>query len=285
MLSESASGVASSKPIGVSASNSLVRRLVKHRWLHHVIRVFRVQAMVNGVLSFKPLVRRTPKLGIRYRIRYLEGGVVADEIFAAQGYAPAFAGRAVRSFIDLGCNVGYFCCFAAEATQSRDLVGLAVDANRAMVAETRWHLAENQLDRVRAVHGVVGLEPGVKEATFFVAASNVASSAQPHQNPLVPQKGKLRAEVVPAVDLLALWKEQAGDMRVDLLKIDVEGSELDVIRNSAGLLAITEALVIEWHKWVVTQSAVEAALALHGFRLTQLVSDDENAGVGVFARS
>jgi hypothetical protein len=112
----------------------------------------------------------------------------------------------------------------------------------------------------------------------------VASSAQPRQNPRVPEKGQLIERRVPAIQLAATWKAHAGEMPVDLLKIDVEGSELDLIRNNAELLAITRSIVLEWHKWVVALPDVEAALAGHGFRLGSVISEDQDAGVGFFVR-
>jgi FkbM family methyltransferase len=264
--------------------DSLIRRLLRHNALHHAIRVMRVQQIVRGLLTRLPIVRRLPGNGIRYRLQHLESFVMADEIFAARCYGPAFNGPPIRSFIDVGCNVGYFVCFAAEATGNRGIVGLAVDGSGEMARETRWHVDANDLKRVKVLEGVAGFAPEVREVTFFVSASNVASSAQPRANPRVPVKGKTVEKRVPTVQLLEAWQSHAGDAPVDLLKIDVEGSELELIRHNAPLLAITRSIVIEWHRWVVQRSDVEAALAPHGFRLEQVMSEDADAGVGYFVR-
>jgi FkbM family methyltransferase len=263
---------------------SLIARLRQLKVLHHAIRAFRVQRVVHAVLTRVPIVRRLAGSGVRYRIQHLESFVMADEIFGARCYAEPFARKPVQSFIDVGSNVGYFVCFAAEATGSRDIVGLAVDANAEMVEETRWHVETNALHRVRVAHGAAGFGPEVSEVTFFVAASNVASSAQPHQNPQVPEKGRLVETRVPTIQLASAWRAHAGDAPVDLLKIDVEGSELELIRNSAELLRITSSIVLEWHKWVVSLSEVEAALEPHGFHLGVIISEDRDAGVGLFVR-
>jgi FkbM family methyltransferase len=262
---------------------SIVASLRRLNILHHAIRVLRIQRVAHAVLARFPVTRRLPS-GVKYRLQHLESFVMADEIFGARCYAEPFAHGPVRSFIDIGSNVGYFVCFAAESAGDRDVIGLAVDANAEMVEETRWHIEANGLKRVHATVGAAGFGPDVSEVTFFVAASNVASSAQPRQNPRVPEKGKVIERRVPAIQLASAWRAHAGDTPVDLLKIDVEGSELELIRNNAELLGITRSIVLEWHKWVVTLPEVEAALGPHGFRLGTVISEDQDAGVGFFVR-
>jgi FkbM family methyltransferase len=280
------------KPVAADAttaagegSESLVRRLVRQRFLHHVIRVFRIQAIVRLALTVRPVIRRLPRTGVRYRIRHLESLVMADEIFRANCYAAAFDGRDVKTFIDAGCNVGFFACYAAERAGGRDVAGLMVDASPDMVEESRWHISANGLTNVRAVQGAIGFPPDVREVTFFVAASNVASSAQPRQNPRVPAKGETLESRVPTIQLIDAWRDHAGNACVDLLKLDVEGSEIEAIRTNAALLKVTRAVVLEWHKWVVTIDQVTAALAEHGFHLERVISEDEDAGLAFFVRS
>jgi FkbM family methyltransferase len=270
--------------VGESAE-SLLRRLVRQRFLHHLIRVFRIQALVRLALTVRPVVRRLPRTGIQYRIRHLESLVMADEIFRANCYAAAFEGRDVKTFIDAGCNVGFFACYAAEQAGGRDIIGLMVDASPDMVEESRWHISANGLTRVRAVQGAIGFPADVHEVTFFMAASNVASSAQPRQNPRVPAKGDLVESRVPTIQLIDAWRQHAGDAAIDLLKLDVEGSEIDAIRTNGALLKITRAVVLEWHKWVVTIDQVTTTLAEHGFQLERVISEDEDAGLAFFVRA
>ncbi|HEX7602644.1 MAG TPA: FkbM family methyltransferase, partial [Polyangiaceae bacterium] len=195
------------------------------------MRVLRLQSAARAVLSVRPITRRLPGTDLEYRIRHLESVLVADEIFNRRTYDDAFAGIDVSTFIDVGSNVGYFPVFAAARTGRRDLVGLVVDANESMAKESSWHVAHNGLTRNVVVHGLVGYPSDQRNATFFLNASNVASSAQPVENPNVPSKGKTRKVTVPTIDLLAEWRKIAGGSRIDLLKIDVEGFEVQVLRT------------------------------------------------------
>lgn len=265
-------------------AKSWLRWLADRPTVHRAIAVLRLQALAKAGLSLRPIRRRLPKLGIEYRIQHLESVLLADEIFRHEVYKAAFDGRDVRTFIDLGSNVGYFPCYAAERAGSKDLIGLVVDANESMAKESRWHVEHNGLTGSKVHHGLVGYPKGTKEATFYLNASNVASSAQPIENPNVPAKGKTVKVVVPTIDLLDAWKAHAGDRRIDLLKVDVEGFEAQVLKTIPEILDLSESVVIEWHRWVATKEEIEGILRAHGLHLSHVVSEDIHAGVGVFRR-
>ena len=263
---------------------TLITRLAGVPLVHKAIRVLRVQQVVAKALGLRPIKRRLKKTGCEYRVKFLESMLMADEIFAREIYRAAFEEREIRTFVDIGSNVGYFTVYAAEYTGKRDLVGLAVDAAEKMSDEVQWHVDKNHLSGTKVRTGVAGHPPGVTTATFFVNPSNVASSAQPNLNPDVPSKGESVAVTVPAVDVAAEWKAMAGGRRIDLLKVDVEGFELDLIRNSTELLALTDRLVLEWHKWVTSLDEVDGMLAERGLVRRCVITEDEHAGVAVYDR-
>jgi FkbM family methyltransferase len=251
---------------------------------HQAIRTLRLLDLASGVLGKLPLRRTLDASGVEYRVRYVESLLMADEIFKREIYREAFEGRKVETFIDLGSNVGYFTCYAAHVTNSRSLIGLAVDANPKMAAETAYHVAHNELRNVKAISGLVGYPADVKDATFYVNPSNISCSALPTLNPNVPAKGDPRPVTVPTVDLAAAWREHAGDRRVDLIKIDVEGFEREVLRTMPGILAVTDAVVIEWHKWVTPREEIDALLAGSGLALDHVVAEDPHCGVAFYRR-
>lgn len=266
------------------AQQTWITKLASRKEVHALIRVLRLQAIAGQVFKVVPLRRRL-KSGIPYRVRWLESLLTADEIFSREIYGAAFADREIKTFIDVGCNVGYFPLYAAERTGRKDLRGLVVDGNEEMARESKWHVDQAGLSQTRVRHGLVGYPADVKEATFYVNPSNVASSAQPELNPNVPSKGESRAMTVPVVNLHEEWKKLAGDQRIDLLKIDVEGFECELLQNCRDVIALTDRIVLEWHKWVTTQAEVEKLLAEQGFRLRALISEDEHAGVAVYDRA
>lgn len=264
------------------SKSTWITKLAARPVVHRAIRLLRVQQLAARALTVVPVQRRLNRT--TYRVRFLESLLIADEIFKREIYREAFEGRTIRTFVDVGSNVGYFPLYAVEHTGRKDLRGLVIDGNEEMARESRWHVENAELTGVRVLHGLVGHPADVKEATFYVNPSNVASSAQPKLNPRVPPKGESRPVTVPVVDLLAEWQKLAGDARIDLLKVDVEGFECELLRNCAEVLAITDRIVIEWHKWVTTRPEVDALLSQHGFELRCVISEDEDAGVAVYDR-
>jgi FkbM family methyltransferase len=250
---------------------------------HQAIRTLHLLDIASAALGFVPL-KRTLKSGIKYRVRYVESLLMADEIFKREIYREAFAGRDVKTFIDLGSNVGYFTCYAAHITGNREITGLSVDANPKMAEETAFHVADNGLGNVKPVSGLVGYESDVKDATFYVNPSNISCSALPTLNPNVPAKGDPKPVTVPTVDLAKAWRAHAGDRRVDLIKIDVEGFEREVLRTMPGILAVTDAVVLEWHKWVTSRDELDALLGASGLTLDKVIAEDPHCGVAFYVR-
>jgi len=248
---------------------------------HRLINRLQLVEIATKLLGVRP-IRRTLPGGVRYRVRYGESLLMADEIFKRKVYQAPFAERAVRSFVDLGSNVGYFTCFAMDRCKA-DVVGLAVDANPKMAAETAYHIEQNQRPRVKGVWGVVGYPTDVEQGKFFVNPSNVSGSATV-LNPNIPPKGAQEEIVVPTVDANKAWQAHAGDMPVDVLKVDVEGFELEVLRTVPGLLARTNHVMLEWHKWITPRAPIDELLAKAGLELAAVINEDPHCGVAHYRR-
>ena len=71
---------------------------------------------------------------------------------------------------------------------------------------------------------------------------------------------------------------------IDLMKVDIEGFECEFIKNTSAALALTDRLVIEWHKWVTGRDAVDDLLAAQGFSLRKVISEDPHCGVAIYDR-
>lgn len=261
---------------------TLMSRLQLRPEFHRAIKALKLVELASKVLSFRPLKRTLPN-GTRYRVRYGESLLMADEIFNRQVYRDPFEGRDVRTFVDLGSNVGYFTCYAMERIQRADAFGIAVDANPKMAAETAFHIESNGWNNVRGISGVVGFPLDVGEASFFLNPSNISGSATV-LNPNIPAKGKQQEIKVPTVDLNKAWRDHAGDRRVDVLKVDVEGFEVKVLDTIPELLKRTDTVVLEWHKWITARDPVDDVLGRAGLRFQKIVTEDPHCGVAYYAR-
>ncbi len=250
---------------------------------HRAIKALKLVELASKVLSFRPIQRKLPG-GVKYRVRYGESLLMADEIFQRQVYGDPFMDREIRTFVDLGSNVGYFTCYAMNRIGRPDAIGLAVDANPKMAAETAFHIEHNAWKNVKGLWGVVGFPSDVEEAPFFLNPSNISGSATV-LNPNIPAKGKQEEIKVATVDLNKAWREHAGDAPVDVLKVDVEGFEVKVLQTLPELLKRTNAVVLEWHKWITPRDPVDALLAQAGLTFVKVVTEDPHCGVAFYERA
>jgi FkbM family methyltransferase len=265
----------------VSPKPTLMSRLQLRPEFHRVIRALRLVELASTVLKVRPLHRTLPNHS-RYRVRYGESLLMADEIFKREVYRDPFEGRTVRTFVDLGSNVGYFTCYAADRI-GKDAVGLSVDANPKMAAETQWHIEHNGWSRVKGLWSVVGFPVDVEQAPFFLNPSNISGSATV-LNPNIPAKGAQQEISVPTVDLDRAWRDHAGDAPVDVMKVDVEGFEVKVLNTIPALLRRTNTVVLEWHKWITPRDPVDEVLGRAGLEFVKVVTEDPHCGVAFYER-
>jgi hypothetical protein len=141
------------------------------------------------------------------------------------------------------------------------------------------------LREVDAILGLAGFESGKKEADFLVnPASHIASTATGKLNPDVPSAGRSVRVTVPCIDVEAAWIQRFGDVPIDVLKVDIEGMELELFRNAPGLLARSSRLLFEWHKWQVSIADCTEVLTAAGFENPVTVWEDAQHGLAFCRR-
>lgn len=127
--------------------------------------------------------------------------------------------------LDLGAHIGTFTLAAAAAGRRV----IALEASPANVALVRASIARNGFDQARVIHAAVSSRPGILEFCPHGPFGCVRTAAW-----------DLPSIRVPAVAVDSLL-EQLGVARVDFIKMDVEGSEMEAIRGMSGLLARPDA--------------------------------------------
>ncbi len=263
---------------------SLLHKLDQLPAFHYAVKLLRLRQMAGFALRKFPQVRSLPATGARYRCRYMETLLLADEIFKRNVYLKAIDPAQVKNFADLGCNVGLFAVLLADLTKRKDLTGLMIDANPEMIGETRWHITENKLSRVTPVFGLVGSQSDSESVDFYLLPSNLGSSQFAVYEPGKPPKGEWGKIRVPRVDIEAVWLKNCGDVRCHVLKIDIEGSEKDFLQTEKKFLQRVDTVILEWHKWIVTRETVEAQLTAQGFVLVEVLEELPQTGIAWFQR-
>jgi FkbM family methyltransferase len=178
--------------------------------------------------------------------------------------------------------VGYFTCWLAHLAKGRELSGIMIDANPSAVEEAQWHARANGWSYVYALHGIVGEGSDGTAKDFFIYESNICSMTQLPDVEAMGLKGKWTKISVPCLRLEEHWRQRFGDARCHLLKVDIEGSEMDFLKKERSFLARVDCILLEWHKWRVRLDEVTAFLAKEGFGLTKVLEENEQMGTAVF---
>jgi len=268
----------------VPSRNGLFAVLGRQPFVHKLVAMSGIYKLANFVLGKFPITKTLGKSGIKVRIDTVAGFVLAEEMLCHSGYRAALEGFRVTTFVDLGCNIGWFPCLISAIQGERTILGLMVDGDPKMVEASIWHLDKNSLTNCEVLHGAAGCAEGISEITFHINPSNTQSSLKSFgaEHPF-PVKGKIREIRVPCIRVASEWRKRHGDLAIDCLKIDIEGAELDFLQSEMEFISRqVRRIVCEWHEWHVTLYEVTRQLEKNGFHLQSIVEKDEKGGVVVF---
>jgi FkbM family methyltransferase len=131
----------------------------------------------------------------------------------ARAFTAAVAPGAV--VLDIGAHLGYFTAVAAK----RGAQVVAFEPNPRTLPYLRRNVQDNGVsERVRIVERAVGAAPG--SATFYVSEGGDESSLHAHA-----------ADDEPVMVQVARVDDEAGGLRADVIKMDVEGGEIEALKG------------------------------------------------------
>jgi FkbM family methyltransferase len=198
--------------------------------------------------------------GLRARLATYTDWVVYNEIFVHGEYDKALSlafdtaahHPAPIQIVDVGANVGFFTLRAVQQLTERGLKDrgytiTAVEGNPECAKEFAARIfGENDLSpTVTLTHGLVGRRDG---------AANLYGDSL--------FRREMRGVLVPFIDLDVLLSTAP---RIDLLKCDIEGSELLFIENYPDLLRKVNVAVFELHSNLCDTDRCRELLNEYGF--------------------
>jgi FkbM family methyltransferase len=148
--------------------------------------------------------------------------------------------------LELGGCLGVVSCLANARLRHRER-HLVVEANPALIP---W-LHRNR-DRNGAAFGIehAVVARGAEERAFWPGGNIVGGSA-------TRQRGE--PVMVPTRSVEAL--EEKHDLRFDTLVMDIEGGEVELLRDNPALLARARLVLVEFHPMFIGEAACEAGRA------------------------
>jgi FkbM family methyltransferase len=177
--------------------------------------------------------------GCRYKVAPRRGeSDTFREIYLRNAYEglPDFIPGDGWIVFDIGANIGVFSVRQAR----RGAHVYAFEPNPDCFQRLSWTLADNGLSsKVTAFKCAIG---ATHQLGFLTGAkTSVMGRVAP-----VPAAAD-GAGVVVTVDSLDGVVKRLGLVRIDLLKIDVEGGELEVLRGATQVLPLVNRIVLEYH--------------------------------------
>jgi FkbM family methyltransferase len=183
---------------------------------------------------------------IEERDRLLGPRLIMNGIYekGLTAYFRSIAGE-IETFVDVGANIGYYTVLLGKHLRRRGRL-FAFEPDRANFALLQRNAQINWIDKPNIV-----LE--------CLAVSETSGTATIHRNSEKPANTSLLAPTdhesalnafetyeVPTISLDEYFRE--SEMRIDLMKIDVEGHELATLRGARDTLAANPdiRLVFEW---------------------------------------
>jgi FkbM family methyltransferase len=219
-------------------------------------------ALVHTVLRLAPptFVVELPVAGsieLRYDERIGLSTLIKGSFEAAETDELCRHARPGTTAVDAGANVGLITIPLAHAVGERGRV-LAFEPAGSTAHRLRENVRRNELANVTVVEAALGRTAGEGRLELAPdAAYNTLATA-----------GTEATVPVRIVTLDAVWQ---GEGRPDLsvLKIDVEGSELDVLNGATAVLRSCRPTVMVELAEPVARRAVEALLAAEGYRAVE----------------
>ena len=244
------------------------------------MRVF-IERAFNGINKFfkNPLERRFVFLSIFYgsKKRYQKKAInilginfkVPDtlsfiwqfkEIFVEEYYRFG-ATNDTPVILDCGANIGTSVIFFKRLYPKARVT--AFEANSDIADILKENLNANNIRDVKVIEKAVwinneGIEIGIEDSD--------ASSIYKEEN-----KTK-----VPSVRLKDILEKEK---HIDMLKIDIEGAELEVLNDCKGSLSIVANMFIEFHSYLMRNQNLGALITIleeNGFRYYVKANDDRN---------
>lgn len=165
--------------------------------------------------------------------------------------------RPGMTFVDVGANIGYYTVIGARLVGPSGKVH-AFEPHAGIRAKLEDNIARNGFDNV-----VVYAE-AMAETTGSVAFFASAVDQNQGISSIIPGAGREASAPVPSVSLDD-FASRLGPARIDLVKMDIEGAELQVIAGGHRTLAAADAPAIIFEAGDL--APVAEALRAFGYRI------------------
>lgn len=176
---------------------------------------------------------------------------------------PGFDGKDAQMIVDGGASEGFYAIAIKMANPTCRII--AVEPNPIAFDLLKRNVAFNNFQNIELVQGAIGRSDEVREFEYANVASAVGSfHILREQRPWLPER-YIESVEVKCYTLDSLYKRYHLES-VDILKLDIEGVELEALSNGSDALSKTKKVVVECHNNSLRSSVVNL-LTSSGFKV------------------
>lgn len=165
------------------------------------------------------------------------------------------------TIIDLGANEGFYTLKARELSSNAKII--AVEPNPSAFKTLKKNIEINKLKNIIPLNKAVTSKTG-KISFEVIKGQTSIGGCKIYKK--YRKRGELKKITVDSITLENLCKVYKIK-QIDLLKMDVEGSELDILKSCKNILSNVKKAVIEYHKAQKTEKPVKNIMLQNGFRI------------------
>jgi len=247
-------------------------------WLRNQAKDKRSKELINEIENDKKLVEKKGKIIKSNKIfsiklgnfiiwlRKKEASSVIDiyfEIFGKKYYTilPEFLGEKDKVVLDIGANEGYYVLKMKENNPNLKII--AVEPNPYAFEILQKNIKTNKIKNITLVNNAISTK-NARIKFQIVDEISTIGAIKIIKKPWLDAK-RIRNIIVSGISLSKLCKIN-NIKNIDILKIDTEGSELDVLKSSSDSLKNVRKIVIEYHSNNLKDSCIKF-LTSRGFML------------------
>lgn len=240
------------------------RPTIALRWLR---RLTRLLSTVPGTGRIVEWVRRAFHGPRRYRIDDFDGSLsmvvrldehIGSRLFWYGTYDPGLLAildtllRPGMTVVDGGAHMGMVTLFCARRVTETGRV-YAFEPSPVMAERLRFNVELNRLEQV--IVAEVGLDDRPRERRLYPPAAPMADGTWDlGLSTMTPEEPLPRGDLV-LVTSLDYWVQENGLQRIDIVKLDVEGSELSALEGAESTLMGMRPILLVEMEWRTTGRA------------------------------
>lgn len=189
---------------------------------------------------------------------------ILKELYIDHVYAPYLYDKKNLTIIDAGLNIGLFSLFASQFAKQI----YAFEPAKETFELAQLNIKDNNVKNVKLINKGIGIKN--EDVEFYNLANTTASNTM--------KDFKSQATSTEKVSLIRLdtFVKQEKIDKIDFLKLDIEGTEDEVIGSDSfeNIVPILDSFVVELHPWTKTNAQqIVTTIRDYGFRVKQMPTE------------